>query len=505
MLTARFSLNALRSVAIGGLAILPALVVPAVLVRALPGVEAAAWLYALSIATYIGHMHMGIGPACATLTARKTDPYLHVGALLTVSFISLIVVAIATCLLLLGLNGFDVFAAPATQQIGENWHAVFTLAAVSAACLLPLHAVAGHFQGVFRVDRIIPINVTRHLLTTILCCAAALLFHSALAVAIAFCIASAVTLVFSLSIVKGAVSAFEPCDGATTKRQLGPLFKLAVPAALSGLAQIPLIGLHTVLVAKFVPNAIVVFTVTISVLTLIAGFVWAVLGNLLPELSDRFEDTAAGRRRIGSIVTRGSALLGGGLIAVGIGLVLGLPILLSLVVTGSYAAEFLIPVIGYAVIMVIREINLPKNLALLSIGRQQVSLIPVFLEAAIGLTLAFVLVPRLGIMGLSIAVFISLLLSSAVHLWLLNRVGCLSAADLKRSAVLTYGALFAMAGIGLVATLFGHAQVSIVTAVVGSVLVGIALAALYWFVAIDPASRRQMTDVVAQRLPGRKP
>ncbi|MEZ5739759.1 MAG: hypothetical protein R3E68_10085 [Burkholderiaceae bacterium] len=405
MSAGRFSFNAIRSVALGLLSILPAMVVPAILVRTLEPLEAAAWLYALSIGTYIGHLHLGIGPASSTLVARHgREPPVQV-ALLVAAGLSLLVAASLALAVLLGLDRAGAFDAPATRALGETrWHLVFLLAIAGTATLLPLHALSGYLQGIFRVDRLIPVNLLRHGSVTLLCAGAALLVGTVRSVGVAYLVAALSTLGFAVWLVLREWRSIASVNRAAVRAQFRGLFALAIPAALSGMAQIPLIGVHTVLIAKDVPDAVVAFSITLSLLGLISGLVWAVLSNLLPELSERFALDSGDRRRTGSIITRGTPLLGMGLLAIAVGVATGLPLLLQWVATARFSAEHASALSAYVAIMILREINLPKNLAMLAIGRQGLSLIPVYLEAALSLGLALVLVPAMGIAGLGIAV-----------------------------------------------------------------------------------------------------
>ena len=493
MSAARFSFNAIRSVALGLLSVLPALVLPAVLVRTLTPPEAAAWLYALSICTYIGHLHLGIGPASSTLVARHGEQPRIQLALLVASGASLLVAATLATALLIGLDRAAVFAAPATRALAEgSWEALFLLAIVGTAALLPLHALSGYLQGIFRVDRLVPLNLLRHGSVTVLCATAALLIGTARSVALGYLVAALLTLGFALWMVGREWRLIGPSDWPAIRARFAGLFAMAIPAALSGMAQIPLIGVHAVLVARQVPDAVVPFSVSLSLLGLISGLVWAVLSNLLPELSERFAQDSGDRRRTGDIITRGTPLLGTGLLTIAVGVAAGLPLLLHLVTTARFSAEHAGALAAYMVVMIVREINLPKGLAMLAIGRQGLSLYPVYLEAFVSLGLAVLLVPRLGLLGLCIAAMSSLLLGSVVHTILLARTGCVDGPTARRLLLSTYMGLLTATALAASLLLLPPLENGTMPAIVrGALTLSIGLVAIlcYWWVAVPPELR----------------
>lgn len=425
--------NSIRSILIGLLAMVPALVLPAVYSRTMPPGDLAAWLYAASIAAWVVSFHLGIGPATSALVARQGDNPHERAALLITSVALSILAAVVACVGLIGLNHAGFFGGQEGGKLGSaNLELAIDLAVVGSALVMPLHPISGYFTGTFQVGRIWPVNLVHKAALTVFGILAAVAFQTSTATAVAHALAGLITLVMLMSLMIGEV---RRCVGGATRpfgealaRTFGQhtlsVLALALPAALSGLAQLPLSGLHAVIVANYVPSALVGYAVLVPALSLAGGLIWSVASNLLPEMSAAFAGSTHGhdhfeaRHRViaDSVAITGLALVG----ATAIGAVM-VPFFLHISVSGNAVAGHERALGAYAIALTMRQLSLPTSLAFFAINGPWRGLVPTGLEALVSMGLAWSLTPLWGLAGLVIAILAGAWTCAGVTPWLLAR------------------------------------------------------------------------------------
>ena len=523
----RFARNAVKSVGIGLLALLPALVLPAIYARTLPSADLAAWLYAFSIATYVTAFHLGVAPATSALVSREVeDPRSRAALLLAAAILLTLATLIATSVLL-ATNLAGGFHAQATASFGEDkFRLVLALAIVGTAATLPLHAWAGYCTGTFEVGRLFPINLLQKATLTAFAIIAALVWHDATAIAWSHLASGLATAAVLAVLVAREILPQRAAALAQLRPRLRSLLNYSMPAALAGIAQLPLAGVHTVIVAREIPTAIVPFAALAPALTLIAGMIWSIMSNLLPEMSAGYQarhrqPTRDRLRRQQRLLVRALCLLAITLIAVQISVLAGLPWFLRWAVTADWASAHLGGLGAYAAALTLRQLTLPLGLAFFSDGKPWIGLVPTWAEALTSIALALMLVPVWGLAGLAFAVLAGVVVNALMSPRLLGlgaRVHATrapGAGGRARSArdtpgigaqpgltrPLTFAVLVTIAFIAL-SLGFGDPDAGVRTIRPQAfsalmLLGGFLLAPAFWWLGVDTVSRRVFVDSLA--------
>lgn len=511
MILSRFASNAAKSLGVGLFAVLPALVLPAVLARLLPAPDLAAWLYAFTIGTYVLSFHLGVGPATSTLVARvASDPVARASYLFAAVGLTLMAAWLATAVLLTASH-FGVFDANAAASLSlDQFHQTLALTIIGTSLTLPLQAYYAYCTGVFDVGRFIPINLLQKLSMILLIVVAAWFVGDARSVGLAFVASAILSLVVCSRLI---LRDLAPGRGHLSRQFLPrtrTLLLYSIPAALSGLAIIPLTGIHAVVVAREAPWSIVPFTALMPVLALIGGMTWSILGNMLSEFSAEFsarQDNADGNDQKGTlaphslgVIERSTAFLGLTLIAIQVGVCAGLPILL-LWITGKYwPVEQIAALAAYCSVYLLRLQILPINLGFYALGRPWLGQVATWTEALISVTLVWLLAPFWGIAGIALASAAAFLVNALISSILLvarRRTGA-SPWPLLRFMVVAMLSSVLLIGATVVAA--DHVSgLSTYPRYLGSVAAaGIAILALYWFFGLARDHAQEARKLVAR-------
>lgn len=488
---------------VGFFAILPALVLPALLSRLLPPADLAAWLYAFSIGTYVLSFHMGVGPATSTLVAREVDaPAARAALLFTATGLTLLAAMTASALLI-GATLAGLFDANAAANLNQDlFHRTLVLAIAATSLSLPLQTYYAYCSGVFDVGRFVPINLLQKLSMISFIALAAWLARDALSVALAY--------------LASALLSFAVC-ATMVWRELGPhrrsvvpqflprartMLVYSIPAALSGLATIPLTGVHAVIVAREVPQSIVAFTALLPVLALIAGMAWSILGNLLSEFSAGFGAAAQSDQALSpasfQIVERSTAFVGLGVVAGQIGLCALLPAVLQWIVGSQWQFEQLATLAAYCAAFLLRLQLLPMSLSFYALGRPWLGQIPAWTEAILSLSLTLALAPRFGIAGIAAGMLISIAVNALISGLLLTRRGAAGASpwpQLRPVVVALLASTLLIAACHAAVAIAGDSAITYL-ALVG--FAGLLILPVYWFAGLDRNHATQALLMLSQ-------
>ncbi len=450
----RFAANAIRSVAIGLMAIAPAVLLPAVYARTLPPAEVAAWLYAYGLGNYVTVLHLGIGTSISAQVARESTQAGR-AAFLLAGIRLMVMVAIVAVTGILASGYFGLFDSAISGALDRSlWIALLASATVGTAMVLPLNAFSGYCVGTFNVARLVPVMVLQKSSLVLLCAAAAAMLGTAWGVSLAHLLSGVVTAALLMTMVRREAGRDLPAVRSLVRVRRRAILGLAVPAAISGFAQLPLINLHVLLVGRYVPDAIVSFVVVSSGLALLYGMAWSILGNLLPEFSARRDMASAGPGEEGAALLPPATYLCGLVLLASSGAVAcGLPAMLTLAVTDVFARADLAGLVAYAIALIARLATLPWGLAFYAGGHPWAGLVPTLLEAATSATLAIVLLPLYGLSGLAVAVLVAALLHALVAWPLLGRCRLISRGSIR--PLMSVG--FTLLACGLLAAVCGVA------------------------------------------------
>lgn len=480
----------------------PAVLLPAIYARTLTAGEVAAWLYAYGLGNYVTVFHLGIGTSISAQVAREISmsgraAFLVAGMQLT----SVVAAVVGAGMLALGYFGlFDSTVSMAIEW--DTWFMLLAAASTGTALILPLNALSGYCIGTFEVARLVPIMVLQKASLVVLCALAALLFQNALHVSMAHLLSGAITVAALFAVSRRLVQPVSTQARMLAGARRRAIVSLALPAAVSGVAQLPLINLHVLLVGRYAPDTIVSFVVVSSGLALLYGMAWSILGNLLPVLS-------ASRPPSGGFSDAGDAplpiavcLCGLALIAASVGIACALPGAVGLAVTDTFARASVAGLVAYAVALMARLVTLPWGLAFYAGGHPWAGIVPTLTEAAASVVLALLLLPAYGLSGLAGAVVLSALLHAVIAWVLLARCG-LVARSRARPFVAALGTL---AVCGAVAAAGGIAWGAFVETgkplhlAMGPVCFALAIGAVfligYWHLVLPPEARRAVVALV---------
>lgn len=511
MILSRFASNAAKSLGVGLFAVLPALVLPAALARLLPSPDLAAWLYAFTIGTYVLSFHLGVGPATSTLVARvAADPVARASFLLSAIGLTVMAALLATTVLLTASH-FGVFDANAEASLSlGQFHQTLALTVIGTSLTLPLQAYYAYCTGVFDVGRFVPINLLQKLSMITFIVLAAWFVGDARSVGLAYVASAVLSLVVCSRLILRDLAPGRGRLGAQLLSRTRTLLLYSIPAALSGLAIIPLSGAHAVIVAREAPMSIIAFTALLPVLALIGGMTWSILGNMLSEFSagfgasmdggpsDRDKGTLAPQSL--GVIERSTAFLGLGLGAIQVAVCAGLPILLFWMTGKDWPIDQVAALAAYCCVYLLRLQILPMNLGFYALGRPWLGQIPTWTEALLSITLVWLLSPRWGIAGIALGSAAALLVNALISSFLLVARGRTGASPWPLLRFMIVAMLSSGLLVGVIFFVAGNSSgPATYPFYVGSVAVaGAVTLALYWFIGLARDHAREARLLVGR-------
>ena len=414
----RFVKNAVANLGRGSAAAVVALLLPPLLVRHMTGTSYAVWVLVLQTAAYVSYLNFGLQTAIGRYVAfakEKGDVELR-DSIFSTAFAGLCGAALISLLCLAG-------AAAAVPQLFPSVPAPFVpqmrtallIVGFSLAAELPASAWNGVFVGMERYDIPALTVGTARLLAALGVVAAALTGHSIVVMATAMAAANLVSY-FAQYIVLRRVAPDVRFQASMVRRATAQeLYGYCLGLTVFAFSTFLVTGLDLILVGRFQFSMVTAYSVSASMITLIAGLLGAVINVILPHsaaLHARQKSEALGDLVISSTLI-GMLLL----------IITGVPILiyagpiLRLWIGPQYVSSGA-PVLAILVIAnIIRLAGLPYSVILVAAGQQRYIMISPLAEGFCNLLASVVLGSLYGGMGVALGTLLGSFVSVGAHLF----------------------------------------------------------------------------------------
>lgn len=414
----RFVKNAVANLGRGSAAAVVALLLPPLLVRHMTATSYAVWVLVLQTAAYVSYLNFGLQTAIGRYVAfakEKGDVDLR-DSIFSTAFAGLCGAALISLVCLAGAAAgvpelFPSVPGPFVSQM----RIALLIVGFSMAAELPASAWNGVFVGMERYDVAALTVGSARLLSAVGVIAAALTGHSIVVMATAMAAANLISyLAQYLALRRMAPDVrFRPhmVRRSTAQELYGYCLGLTVFAFSTFLVT----GLDLLLVGRFQFSMVTPYSVSASMIALIAGLLGAIINVILPHsaaLHARQRSDALGKLVISS--TRLGVLL---LILTGIPILIYAGPILRLWIGPQYVSTGA-PVLAILVIAnIIRLVGLPYSVILVAAGQQRYIMISPLAEGFSNLIASVVLGSRFGALGVAAGTLIGSSVGVLAHLF----------------------------------------------------------------------------------------
>jgi O-antigen/teichoic acid export membrane protein len=414
----RFVKNAIANLGRGSAAAVVALLLPPILVRHMSPASYAVWVLVLQSAAYVSYLNFGLQTAIGRYVAyaNETGNRDQRDSIFSTAFVGLCGASVVSlfCLFAATMGIARIFPSAPHALIPEMQVALL-IVGVSAALELPASAWSGVFIGLQRFEVPAVIVGGSRLLSALGILAAALTGHSLVMMAAAMALANMLSyLALYLAMRKFApdIRFRRSMVRRSTARELA---SYCFGLTIISFSMLLVTGFDLLLVGRFQFGMVTPYSVSASMVVLIAGLVSAIVNVILPHsaaLHAGQKAVALGRLVIAS--TRISLLL---LILTGIPIVLYAGPILRLWIGERYVASGTPLLVILIVANLVRLIGLPYTVVLVATDQQRFIKIPPLAEGITNFAASIVLGLRFGALGVALGTLIGAFISIGSHLF----------------------------------------------------------------------------------------
>jgi len=414
----RFVKNAVANLGRGSAAAVVALLLPPLLVRHMTATSYAVWVLVLQTAAYVSYLNFGLQTAIGRYVAfakEKGDVDLR-DSIFSTAFAGLCGAALVSLICLAG-------AAAAIPELFPSIPGFFVsqmriallIVGFSTAAELPASAWNGVFVGMERYDVPALTVGSARLLSALGVIAAALTGRSIVVMATAMAAANLISYLAQYLALRRAAPDVRFHPHMVRRSTARELYGYCLGLTVFAFSTFLITGLDLLLVGRFQFSMVTPYSVSASMIVLIAGLLGAIINVILPHsaaLHARQKSDALGKLVISS--TRLGVLL---LILTGIPILIYAGPILRLWIGPQYVPAGA-PVLAILVIAnIIRLVGLPYSVILVAAGQQRYIMISPLAEGFSNLVASVVLGMLFGGIGVALGTLFGSFVSIAAHLW----------------------------------------------------------------------------------------
>ena len=413
----RFVKNAVANLGRGSAAAVVALLLPPILVRHMTAASYAVWVLVLQTAAYVSYLNFGLQTAIGRYVAfakERGDGDLR-DSVFSTAFAGLCGAALLSlvCLAIAAAGVPELFpSVPAT--LVSQMRLALLVVGFSMAAELPASAWNGVFIGMERYD--VPALTVggARLLSAIGVVAAALTGHSIVTMAVAMAVTNLVSYLAQYLALRHTAPEVRFRPDLVRRSTAQELYGYCLGLTVFAFSTFLVTGLDLVLVGRFQFSMVTSYSVSASMIALIAGLLGAVINVILPHsaaLHARHRSDELGELVISS--TRLGVLL---LILTGVPILLYAEPILRLWIGPQYLPAGA-PVLAILIIAnIIRLIGLPYSVILVAAGQQRYIIISPLAEGFSNLIASVVLGSLFGGIGIALGTLFGSFVSVGAHL-----------------------------------------------------------------------------------------
>jgi len=414
----RFVKNAAANLGRGSAAAVVALLLPPILVRHMTPASYAVWVLVLQSAAYVSYLNFGLQTAIGRYVAfaNETGDRDQRDSIYSTAFVGLCCASILSliCLLAATFSIAKIFPGAPRALIPEMRIALL-IVGVSAALELPASAWSGVFIGLQRFEIPAVIVGGSRLLSALGILAAALTGHSLILMAAAMASANLLSYLALFCAMRKFAPQIRFSRSMVRKSTARELVRYCFGLTIISFSMLLVTGFDLILVGRFQFGQVTPYSVSASMVVLIAGLGSAVVNVILPHsaaLHAGQKAAALGKLVVGT--TRISLLL---LILSGTPIVLYAGAILRLWIGERYVATGTPLLMILIVANIIRLIGLPYAIVLVATDQQRFIKIPPLAEGVTNFAASIALGLRFGALGVALGTLVGAFVSIGSHLW----------------------------------------------------------------------------------------